>query len=144
MSKKRKIIIELIVALLIIVFILIFSIIHLKNKSVDSNSIDINVNETTGERDIIDDDGYKFFDNAVVICFKSDIEESKCKEIINEIDIEAIVNTSLADINIYRIVVSHSFTKFSEIEQYCKMLQEQYSEEIELVTPDMIFEGGPD
>lgn len=102
MSKKRKIIIELIVALLIIVFILIISIIHLKNKSVDSNSIDINVNETTAERHIIDDDGYKFFDNAVVICFKSDIEESKCKEIINEIDNEAIVNTSLADINIYR------------------------------------------
>ena len=79
----------------------------------------------------------RFINNEVLITFNSNVKESRCKEIINEINGNII--SSLGSIKQYEVQVNYKFTTYSAIEQFCEMLQEKY-DEIMYVSANMLYE----
>ena len=94
-------------------------------------------NSNYNDENITNDNGMKFINNEVVIMFNSNVRESRCEEIINEINGKII--SSLGSIKQYEVQTNYKFTTYSSIEQYCEMLQEQY-DEITAVSANMIIE----
>ena len=89
------------------------------------------------DENITNDNGMRFINNEVLITFNSNVKESRCKEIINEINGNII--SSLGSIKQYEVQVNYKFTTYSAIEQFCEMLQEKY-DEIMYVSANMLYE----
>lgn len=98
--------------------------VFINNTSVSINYNDKNFNNSDGN--ITYDNGIEFINNEVLITFNSNVKESRCEEIINEINGNVVA--SLGVIKEYEVQVNYKFTTYSEIEAYCEMLKEQYDE----------------
>lgn len=94
-------------------------------------------NSNFDDGDITNDKGMRFINNEVLIMFNDNVKESRCQEIINEINGKII--SSMGIIKEYEVQVNYKFTSYSSIEQYCKILEERY-EEITNVSANMLFE----
>lgn len=103
-----------------------------------SSATDYNYgNFNYSDENITNDNGMRFINNEVLITFNSNVKESRCKEIINEINGNII--SSLGSIKQYEVQVNYKFTTYSAIEQFCEMLQEKY-DEIMYVSANMLYE----
>lgn len=98
-------------------------------------------NSNFNDENITDDKGMKFINNEVLIMFNNNVKESRCEEIINEINGKII--SSMGIVKQYEVQLNYKFTTYSSIEQYCKMLEEKY-DEITNVSANMLFEIGLD
>ena len=89
------------------------------------------------DENITNDSGMRFINNEVLIMFNDNVKESRCEEIIKEINGKIVYSTGL--IKSYEVQVNYKFTTYSAIEQYCEMLEEQYDEIIS-ASANMLFE----
>ena len=86
---------------------------------------------------IIEDNGMRFVNNEVTIFFNENVDESRCKEIIKEIN--GNVKNSLGFIKNYEVQLNYKFSTYESIEKYCKTLEKLY-DEILSVNANLIYE----
>lgn len=103
------------------------------SKSMDYDFGNLNLNNDN----ITEDAGVKFINNEVLIMFNDNVKESRCEEIIKEINGSIISSRSIYDE--YEVQVDYKFTTYSSIEQYCEMLEEKY-DEIDMVSVNSVYE----
>lgn len=141
---KLTTLISLILVVAIIIIVILFVIINNKDKEIDEGH-DIGLHEfNTGNNEnllknndnITEDAGVEFINNEVLIMFNDNVKESRCEEIIKEINGSII--SSVRSIDEYEVQVDYKFTTYSSIEQYCEMLEEKY-DEIEMVSVNCLF-----
>lgn len=94
-------------------------------------------NSTVNYENITNDKGIRFINNEVLIWFNNNLKESRCEEIISEINGKTIY--AGGGMKYYISQTNYKFTTYSAIEQYCEMLQKQY-DEIQYVSGNMIHE----
>ena len=103
--------------------------------------VDENFQENTAiSGKIIDDNGMRFIDNEVTIFFNENVDESRCEEIIKEIN--GNIKNSLGFIKNYDVQLNYKFSTYESIEKYCKTLEELY-DEIFCVNANLIIETIP-
>lgn len=106
-------------------------------KAVLINNVSQPMNYNFDDENITNDNGMRFINNEVLITFNNNVKESRCEEIINEINGKII--SSIGITKVYEVQTNNKFTTYSAIEQYCEMLQEQY-DEIMHVSANLLFE----
>lgn len=111
-------------------------------KTVLINSTSQTVDEKFGENTdisgkIVDDNGRRFINNEVIIFFNENVDESRCKEIIKEIN--GKIKNSLGFIKNYEVQLNYKFSTYESIKKYCKTLEELY-DEILSVNANLIYE----
>lgn len=89
---------------------------------------------------IIEDNGMRFINNEVTIFFNENVDESRCEEIIKEIN--GKIKNSLGFIKNYEVQLNYKFSTYASIEKYCKTLEDLY-DEITSVNANLIFEVSP-
>lgn len=97
-------------------------------------------NSTDNSGKIIDDNGMRFINNEVIIFFNENVDESRCEEIIKEIN--GKIKNSLGFIKNYEVQLNYKFSTYESIKKYCKTLEELY-DEISSVNANLIFEVSP-
>ena len=93
-------------------------------------------NYNLSDDDITNDGVMKFINNEVLIDFNLNVKESRCEEIIKEINGKII--SASAFIKTYEVQIPQKFDTYSAIERYCEMLEEKY-DEIEMVSVNFIM-----
>lgn len=91
----------------------------------------------SNDENITNDSGMRFINNEVLIIFNDNVKESRCEEIIKEINGKIV--SSMGLIKNYEVQVNYKFTTYSAIEQYCEMLEKQYNE-INSASANMVYE----
>lgn len=98
-------------------------------------------NPNINDNNITNDGGMRFINNEVLIMFNNNVKESRCEEIIDEINGKII--SSMGIIKEYEVQVNYRFSTYESIKQYCEMLEQKY-DEITNVSANMLFEMQPD
>ena len=81
------------------------------------------------EENITIDNGIRYVNNEVLLLFNSNVEEARCKEIINEIN--GKIMSSIGVVKEYDVQINQKFTTYSSIKEYCQKLEETYEEIID-------------
>lgn len=98
-------------------------------------------NPNMNDDNITNDGGRRFINNEVLIMFNNNVKESRCEEIIDEINGKII--SSIGIIKEYEVQVNYKFSTYDSIKQYCEMLEEKY-DEITNVSANKLFQMKPD
>ncbi len=109
-------------------------------KTVLINNISSSLNnnyKSNYNSDIVEDGGIKFYNNQVLINFYNNVKESRCEEIIKEINGKTFWSSGI--IKSYHIQVNKIFTTHSSITEYCKLLEEKYRE-IQNISPNYVWD----